>query len=283
MRRLILFALVSWPLWSQVPMLPTIPVEVTLKPRSLKASRDTLNNKTVGLWTFSVCQDTALAVTVDRVRVMAAISSFGDLPNAEAKDILTRATNTSTWSLLAIYGKEALDMSATGFGVGAAVTGSPVLAFIGGGAGLASFLVNRAHSRAPDPTNYIANLLPDTLTLQPGKCSTSYYLIAGLQPKAAGFSKVITIPYVAAGAPAAVAIRDSDGPLLNPPNGEWRTPTFRESVPADWQRDLASLENRTAAFVDRTARAEEVTAVELPAWWVILHGSAAGASGASGE
>lgn len=165
---------------------------VTLKPISLITTKKVIGGgRAVGLWTVTACNDSAVAMQLDRARIMAAAPSLHELPNDLAEDAVGRQSADQASSFLGQRGDALLSFASSGLAIGGLSTGADSIGYAGLALQGLAFIFKVAGQRAPNPQPYYSKLLPDLVALPPGGCSPAFYVFASLTKNPATIQAVI--------------------------------------------------------------------------------------------
>lgn len=170
-------------------------ITVTLKPLSLKSTKLIYNNTQVGIWTIAIKNNSIYNLnSIDRNTIMTEFPDIPDFPNTLARDVLTRDTNTSFWSLVKTYLQEILNIGPAGLTAAGLATNNKSLGYWGLGATVLTYFISRTTARSPNPTPYFNNLLPDIISVPAGHASPTYYLVTPLIHDVKSIKLSINVP-----------------------------------------------------------------------------------------
>lgn len=155
-------------------------VYAVLKPIAQVTTRAVLGEgRAAGLWTVAYCNNSAARLTVSRVRLMAQVA-IPDLPNALAEDVVGRQASSDVRSVIGNNGDSVLNLISSGLTIGGIATKTSSAAWAGLATTGLQLIFRQLASRAPSPVPYFSQLLPDSVALESGSCSITYYVFASL-------------------------------------------------------------------------------------------------------
>lgn len=154
---------------------PQVRILATPEPMAVMQS---LGMRTLGLWSISLCNDTASPVTISRERVILALPAVRIVSTERARAALAYAQGR-TWQARAAG---VMRWGLMGSTVGAALAGTnkQVIAGLAVGALLADQVARRLENEIPRLDPWVAGLSDEALTLGPGQCG-SRTVFAALQ------------------------------------------------------------------------------------------------------
>lgn len=151
---------------------------VTLKPIPAKHTRKIIGRGQAGIWTVMACSDSPKTLTVPRERIMGEALQIPDLPNAMAQDIVMRQIADSPFSFIGGQGDAILGLAASGLTAAGIAAKSSTAGYVGVGMAATQLIFRMLAAKAPNAGPYLANLLPDKVTLGAGDCHTWYVFSA---------------------------------------------------------------------------------------------------------
>lgn len=170
--RLALLTLACLPLWGQVRLIATPEPMVVMQ---------SLGMRTLGLWTISLCSESAVSVTIPRERLILALPTVRIISTERARAALVYAQER-TWQARTV---SVIRYGLLGSTVGTAVAGTRkgVIVGLAAGALLADQIARRIESEIPRLDPWVAGLDDAPLVLGPGQCG-SRTVFAALQRQA---------------------------------------------------------------------------------------------------
>jgi hypothetical protein len=172
-----------------------VTVRLTIKPLSLISTKSVYGKgQTVGKWTPTVCNDSAVKVDVSRDRLLMAVPELHELPSDLAQDVIGRTAAADPRSVIGDTGDAAMGLMAQVTTAAGVIAKSSRATYAGLGIGVLQIGLQLLKKHAPKPQPYYSELLPDSFALGPMQCTSDigkhFFIVASLLHGAATFDRI---------------------------------------------------------------------------------------------